>query len=356
MSYLNSTQPIQSLIMAQATLTKPTTTKKYDGPTGEEKLVNELIDMIQKGVNPWRKEWSGDCDGTHRNFITGKRYRGGNIAILEMYQSYRNYKLPLWVGSGQAFQKGFQPVRGSKGAYILKPQFVSFQDKDAEGNLLTNKDGSPKMIQFNKYLTTCIFNIECLVGKDEDAQKRLDALKDKEIRNIKAQAKPLSNRLSNAKKILFKDWCHKDNVPLTHSGDRAFYSPGQDRIQMPKPQFFTNEESYYATLAHECVHSTGHSKRLSRPFEGTFGSKSYAREELIAELGAFLICNRLQISSDTRNHAAYLDSWLKVLKDGPNTLMKVLGQATKASNLIVGAEVDNNHSHSKRPTSNEVAS
>ena len=105
-----------------------------------------------------------------------------------------------------------------------------------------------------------------------------------------------------------------------------------------------------------CVHSTGHHSRLSRSFEGSFGSKSYAREELIAELGAFLICNRLQISSDTQNHAAYLDSWLKVLKDGPNTLMKVLGQATKASNLIVGAEVDDDHSYSKRPTSNEVAS
>ena len=72
--------------MAQATLTKPTTTKKYDGPTGEEKLVNELIDMIQKGVNPWRKEWSGDCDGTHRNFDTGKRYRGANPIILEIWE------------------------------------------------------------------------------------------------------------------------------------------------------------------------------------------------------------------------------------------------------------------------------
>ena len=343
--------------MAQATLTKPTTTtKKYDGPTGEEKLVNELIDMIQKGVNPWRKEWSGDCDGTHRNLDTGKRYRGANPIILEMYQEVRGYKLPLWIGMAQARSKGFLPIKGSKGAYILRPQRVSFPDLDANGVQQKNEDGSIKMVQFVKYKTCCVFNVDALKGKDDKAQEKLDALKDKEIRNIKAQAKPLSNRLSNAKKILFKDWCHKDNVPLTHSGDRAFYSPGQDRIQMPKPQFFTNEESYYATLAHECVHSTGHSKRLSRPFEGTFGSKSYAREELIAELGAFLICNRLQISSDTRNHAAYLDSWLKVLKDGPNTLMKVLGQATKASNLIVGAEVDSDHSHSKSSTSNEVAS
>jgi antirestriction protein ArdC len=95
----------------------------------------------------------------------------------------------------------------------------------------------------------------------------------------------------------------------------------------------------YATWAHECIHSTGHSKRLDRKMTGRKDSQSYAREELVAELGAFLVCNRLNISSSASNHASYLKGYASVLKEGPKVLFKVLSDATKASNLILGQEV-----------------
>jgi antirestriction protein ArdC len=108
---------------------------------------------------------------------------------------------------------------------------------------------------------------------------------------------------------------------------------------MPARQQFASAEGLYATWAHEQVHSTGHSSRLARDLSNSFGSTGYAREELVAELGAFLICNRLEISSSTENHAAYLGHWAGVLKEGPKVLFKALSDATKAANAICGPEV-----------------
>jgi antirestriction protein ArdC len=108
---------------------------------------------------------------------------------------------------------------------------------------------------------------------------------------------------------------------------------------MPGRAQFETVEGLYATWAHEQVHSTGHSSRLARKLGNSFGSADYAREELVAELGAFLICNRLEISSSTENHAAYLGHWAGVLKEGPKVLFKALSDATKAANLICGPEI-----------------
>ena len=110
-------------------------------------------------------------------------------------------------------------------------------------------------------------------------------------------------------------------------------------MTLPKLEQFDNSQAFLATWSHELTHATGHSSRLSRPYGIVKSSKAYAREELVAELGAFLICNRLKINSDTQNHAAYLQSWANVLKESPNVLFKVLSDATKAANLICGPEV-----------------
>ena len=108
---------------------------------------------------------------------------------------------------------------------------------------------------------------------------------------------------------------------------------------MPERKLFDNSEALYATWFHEMVHSTGHSSRLQRLKAASFGSNEYAKEELVAELGAFLICQRLQISSNTTNHAAYLSNWIGCLKQDPKYLLKALGKATAAVNRILGSEV-----------------
>lgn len=303
--------------------------KEYNGPTAEEKMCSALVELMEAGKNPWRKEWKAGGQGGHRNLITGNVYRGSNPILLEMYQSIKGHPLGLWCGAGQAKQKGWWPIKGSKAAYIVRPQLNRFTDEvEPVGG------GEPESVtrQWMSYKPAAVFNVADLKGKDEESQAKLDSA-------ILAATgavvfAPEMERHAAAEEALGK-W----EVDTKWSGDRAFYSIGGDVITMPERQLWLSQPGLYATWCHECIHSTGAEKRLNRKY-GRFGSKDYAREELVAELGAFLMCNRLQISSDAQNHAAYLSNWAEVLKEGPKVLFKVLSDATKASNLILGKEVE----------------
>ena len=303
--------------------------KKYEGPTAEEKMCSALVELMEAGKNPWRKEWKPGGQGGHRNLITGQAYRGSNPILLEMYQSIKGHPLGLWCGAGQAKQKGWWPIKGSKAAYIVRPQLNKFTDEvEPVGG------GAAEQVtrQWMSYKPAAVFNVADLKGKDEESQAKLDQAILTATGAIVVA--PEMERHAAAEQAL-GTW----EVDTKWSGDRAFYSIGGDTITMPERQLWLSQPGLYATWAHECIHSTGAEKRLNRKY-GRFGSKDYAREELVAELGAFLICNRLQISSDAQNHAAYLSNWAEVLKEGPKVLFKVLSDATKASNLILGKEVE----------------
>ena len=103
---------------------------------------------------------------------------------------------------------------------------------------------------------------------------------------------------------------------------------------MPLPEAFSSREAYGATWAHEQIHSTGHPSKLERPQSGVMGSSAYALEELVAELGAVIVCQRLQVSSDFHNHAAYLAQWAELLREKPSVLFQVLSAARQAADLI----------------------
>ena len=314
-----------------------TTTKRarkvYEGPIAEEKLCAELVQLLEAGTNPWRRDWAKQGQqGQHRNLLTGANYRGSNPAVLEMYSACRGFALPLWLGGAQAKQQGWFPRKGSKGCYVLRPQLNKRQMEDESGQPLLQPDGQPSIAAWVSYKPACVFNVSDLVGSDEGSQQSLDAAIAAAVGSV--VVKPEPERVEAAEAVLGA-W----SVPTTWAGDRACYSPAGDRISMPERGSFGSAAGLYATWAHEQAHSTGHSSRLARDLSGGFGSDKYAREELVAELAAFLICNRLQLASDAQNHAAYLGSWAKVLKEGHKVLFKVLSDATKASNLICGPEV-----------------
>ena len=306
--------------------------RRYDGPTAEEKLCAFLVEMLEKGVNPWRKEWKAGGIRGHINLVTGQPYRGQNPALLECYQQAKGQPLSLWAGGAQAKAKGWRPIKGSKAAYIVRPQANRFED-EAENV----KTGEVETVEraWISYKPCAVFNVADLCGVDEKAQAELDAA----ILRIQGLSvdDPEPVRLQRAEDAL-RVW----PVETVWKGDRAFYQPSIDQITMPERQLFKSAEALYATWAHETVHSTGHESRLKRTagMASRFGSQAYAREELVAELGAFLVCNRLQISSCSENHAAYLKHWIEVLKEGPKVLFKVLSEATKAANLILGKEVE----------------
>lgn len=122
-----------------------------------------------------------------------------------------------------------------------------------------------------------------------------------------------------------------------HGGNRAFYAPAGDFIQLPPPEAFRDAESYAATKAHELVHWTGHPSRLAREFGKRFGDTAYAREELVAELGAAFLCADLALTPEPReDHAAYLDHWLTILKEDKRAIFSAAAHAQRAADHLTG--------------------
>tara|TARA_B100000963_G_scaffold208591_1_gene181684 strand:- start:288 stop:1193 length:906 start_codon:yes stop_codon:yes gene_type:complete len=288
----------------------------------EELIVNELIEAIEsgKGKNLWRKEWS--VKGGFRNVLTGHEYQGSNPALLCLQSSIRGWHLPLFIGAGQARSINCLPKKGSKSARILQPLLREFETKELDEN------GDVKKGQYMSYKCVPVFNVQDIRGLDDEASKKLEKLIDDAV--LTSKPRDLDVRVKEAHDRLFQ-W--EKEVTTIKGGDRAYYRELSDEIVVPKRYNFKNDESYLCTYAHECIHSTKHKSRLNR------NNLSYANEELVAELGAYIVCNRLQISNlDTMNHAAYLESWCPMLRKDPKILFKSLANASKAADLVIGEQ------------------
>ena len=307
------------------TPTKPRTRgkKAYDGPSPEEKLCAELVALLEQGTAPWRRPFQGEA-GHHRNLLTGAEYRGGNPLLLELGGIVRGHGLPLWLGGAQAKAQGWFPRKGCTAARILRPQL---NKREEEG--INADTGNPETVlkAWTSYKVVPVFNAADLVGGTDETAAALA----QRIAAAVGQSEPKepAARLDAAEAIL-EAW----EVKTVYGGAQPCYVPGLDRISIPNPEAFETREAFAATWAHEQIHSTGHPDRLARPMNGNRGSKAYAREELVAELGAVLLCQRLEIGSEFQNHAAYLASWIEVLREGPRTLFQVLSQARQAADLI----------------------
>jgi antirestriction protein ArdC len=281
----------------------------------EERLCADLITAMETGVNPWRKPWKAE-QGQHRNPLSGAVYSGANPLVLELAMSLRGTDLPLWCGYGQAKARGWNPRKGSKAALILRPEIHKRVEVDDNGE-------STEFV-WTSYKAANVFNLNDLVGDD------ITAVIDSELGS--QQDRPEPERLVAAEAVL-NGW----EVKPKYGGSRAFYVPSSDTICLPSPDRFESAAAFVATWCHEAVHSTGHKTRLGRDLSGRMGSTSYAREELVAELGAFLVSRRLEVDSCPENHAAYLSSWISMLKESPKVLLKVLSDARKAADLITEA-------------------
>ncbi len=291
--------------------------------TPEQKLVDSLIALLEAGTTPWRREWDGAGGGHHVNLLSGRRYRGANPALLSLGMHLRGSALPYWCGFAEAKKLGIVPRRGSRAVHVLRPQV---HQRDATE--LVEPGSSAAARSWVSYRPVAVFNAADLVG--EELAERIQARRWAE--GLGQRSEP--ERLAAAEAVL-GDW----PVPVRFSGDRACYRPALDRIELPERAAFHSAAALYATWAHEAVHSTGHSSRLNRDLSGGMGAegdggRAYAREELVAELGAVLLGDRLEIGSAMANHAAYLGHWIELLRSSPKALLQVLGDARRAADLI----------------------
>lgn len=280
-----------------------------------QEVTNQIIELIEAGNLKFENGWA-NC--LPYNATTGTAYNGVNILILLGMATVKGYEKGAWLTFKQAQAAGGSVKKGSKGTKIFYFDSIKVKDKET---------GEEKTIPMLKCFT--VFNVaQCenlnpeklMIKRSEQTNKTITDIQ--EIEEIAASF----------------------GVEIAHceSLESPCYFPSKDVIRMPKREQFKTTANYYATLLHELVHSTGHEKRLNREFSKRFGKEAYAFEELIAELGAAFLCAEFGlIGATVENHAAYLQSWLKVLKNDKKAIFTAASQAKKAAELIRQCAAEN---------------
>jgi len=277
------------------------------------KTLEHVVTAMESGVAPWVRPWSDVKGGSiPHNAITGRPYSGGNVLALWMAQMMHGYSSQGYCTFKQAVAAGCVVRKGSKGHHVYYMSTVERKDKVT---------GEREKFFFAKGFV--VFNVD-----------QLDELEDGALARLKARhsgAMPSAVERVEAADVMVT----ATEADIRHGGNRAFYTPSLDRIQMPEAGQFTSMPTYYGTLFHEMGHWTGHESRLKRITPAKFGSPEYAFEELVAELcAAFLSA---QFGWDTVSQsAAYLSNWAKACRAEPDLLAKAASLAAKAAELISG--------------------
>lgn len=259
-----------------------------------EYVTERIVKMMEKGVCPWKKTWTMNRP---QNYNSGRVYKGINAFLL----AFSEYKDPRFLTVNQLNKLGGKIKKGEKAWMVT---YWNVKEKE-----VTEKDGSVKMKKSFMLLYFNVFNVEQTEGW---TPKPLESYNNDTIGACEAVVKNLPEE------------------PIINEG-RPSYIPALDIVRMPNLSQFKSSEEYYSTLFHELTHWTGGKSRLNRIDSTTFGSEPYAKEELVAELGAAFLCNMTGIAPKTEeNAAAYLSHWLKVLKNDPKLIVSAAGQAQKA--------------------------
>lgn len=272
-----------------------------------ETVTNAIIEDLKRGVVPWVRPWKTAVTPFPHNAVSQRSYSGVNVLLLWATASERGYGNPAWLTFKQAQQLGGTVKKGEKATAIVYASTVVKTDRNDNGEEIE------KEMSFLKFYS--VFNVDQTLGLPE----RLYGMPD---------PKPIGQRLVDVEVFL-----RQIGATIQHGGDRAYYSPDKDVIVLPNSEDFETVGHYYATSLHEHVHFSGHEKRLNRDFSGRFGSRSYAAEELVAELGAAYLCAALHITGELR-HASYIASWLDLLENDRKAIFTAASAASKAADYL----------------------
>ena len=296
-------------------------------------ITDMVIEAIESGEDaPWRKPWAATTTGINamwpHNPVTKNVYRGINPMILSMIAYKNGYSDTRWVTFKGAQTLNGTVRKGEKGTMVVfwKPLIV--EDKDRK-----DENGKPTKKKIMMLKTYTVFNVEQCDNLDMKPWAEYIA--------PDPDAEPY-DVLAAADEII-ENYQHNLNGPtISHvGGDGAFYTPSLDTISLPQRSDFKSQEGYYATVFHECAHSTGHKSRLNRSMEAInhFGDEAYSKEELVAEFTAAFLCGHTGIVQETiENHTAYLKSWIKALKNDSKLLVSAAGKAQAAYDYILGTK------------------
>jgi antirestriction protein ArdC len=277
-------------------------------------ITDRIIAQLERGIVPWQKPWQGG-EQMPRNLVSRREYRGVNVFLLHAMC----FQSPFWLTYKQASELGGHVKKGERACPVVFWKRLSVAD-------MTEPTGQ-KNIPFLRYYS--VFNVS-------------------QCEDIPPDKIPVPNGsqrehcpITEAESIV----AAMPKLPeIRFGGGRACYSPSLDCVNMPRPEHFRSGQDFYSVLFHELTHATGHPSRLNRKgISGTegewsaFGSTPYAREELVAEMGAAFLSGHAGIVERTLdNSAAYLQSWLARLKEDRRLIVQAAAAAQKAADFILG--------------------
>ncbi|CCE25800.1 strawberry notch-like NTP hydrolase domain-containing protein [Methylotuvimicrobium alcaliphilum] len=285
-----------------------------------ETVAENLIKQLEAGTAPWQRPWEAGASGSFLpyNPTTGNRYKGINALHL-MAQDRVDQR---WLTYNQAAAEGAQVRKGEKGTGIQYWKFTEEQTKkDEYGKPVLDAEGKPVKVivklERPRVFFATVFNGEQIDGLPELEKKE-----------------QTWDPIERAENIL-----NTSGANIQHNGgERAFYRSLTDSIHLPDKGLFSSADRYYSTALHELGHWTGHSSRLDRDLAHPFGSEGYAKEELRAEISSMILGDELGIGHDPGQHAAYVGSWIKALKEDPLEIFRAAADAEKIQGYILGLE------------------
>jgi len=274
--------------------------KSYD------RITERIVNLLSQGTVPWHKPWQVKT-GLPRNLVSQKPYRGINVFLLMAM----NYESPHWLTLRQANLLGGQIKPGEKSCPVVFWKPMPVKDKET---------GEERKIPFLRLYH--VFNVAQCAG----------------LKHL-----PPAGEAALVQTLPAEIVARMPQPPvIKHGMAMASYSPAEDTVGMPNRERFNAEADYHATLYHELVHSVGHEKRLKRAGivdRNGYGSEPYGKEELIAELGSAFLCGYTGIVDRTISRsAAYIEGWLKALKQDKTLIVHAAAQAQKAADYILGIQ------------------
>ncbi|AJE45657.1 ArdC family protein [Celeribacter indicus] len=281
----------------------------YDDITG--KIIAELEEGRLPWVQPWGTAAAKASLAMPRNAATSRQYSGINVLILWGAVVQHGFPTQHWLTFRQALSLGGNVRKGERGTTVVYADRFTPEDEKRRAR---ETGDEPGRIPFLKRFT--VFNAAQCEGLPEE---------------IAVEAPPPPPGLIEPQ---VEALIRATGIDFRIGGDRAYYVPAHDYVQVPPPQAYFEPINWHRTALHEMGHATGHASRLGRDFSGGFGTKKYAFEELVAEMSAAFCCASLGIVPTVR-HADYIGSWLEVLREDNRAVVRAASQASKAADWLL---------------------
>ena len=271
-------------------------------------VTDKILEELDKGNVPWRRPWITQ-GAAPANFVSKKHYQGINVILLGM----QGYSCPYWLTFKQATELKGAVKKGEKGSTVVFWKII-----DRETDTEDPEETTGKKVFFLRYYT--VFN---LLQTSLADRWQPESLPGQHIEPDRT----------------FKNYTEREKIPVTLGGDRAFYHPAQDSITLPVPEAYKDPAEFHSTAFHESVHSTGHEKRLKRFMAKEAASgESYGAEELVAEIGAAILCNLCNVDTEPAfsNSVAYIQTWKEKIRADKKLVVTAASKAQKAVDFITG--------------------